>query len=234
MDPLHQPSSPLIPPIPSHPPVHPSSSTTPPSELVSLHDLHRQEQENAQVQSQTQISETIIQENGNSDSSNNGNGNVEEEDLGDGSREKEVHQPQNEDREPNNEEENGGEENENENDNEEEENEEEEDEEFIPPENLAMVVKGIYRSAFPKKKNFPYLKRLGLKSVLTLILEDYPEQNKKFLDENGITLFQFGVAGNKEPFVDIPEDKICAALSVMMDRRNHPRRFFLLCLMLKS
>jgi tyrosine-protein phosphatase SIW14 len=49
-----------------------------------------------------------------------------------------------------------------------------------------------------------------------LILEDYPEQNMAFLKENDITLFQFGVSGNKEPFVDIPEDTICDALSVLL------------------
>ena len=43
---------------------------------------------------------------------------------------------------------------------------EEEEEEIHPPENLAMVSKGVYRSAFPKKKNFPFLKKLGLKSIL--------------------------------------------------------------------
>lgn len=31
----------------------------------------------------------------------------------------------------------------------------------------------------------------------TLILEDYPDQNLKFLEENDIKLFQFGVSGNK-------------------------------------
>ncbi|KAJ3080338.1 hypothetical protein HK102_003127 [Quaeritorhiza haematococci] len=101
------------------------------------------------------------------------------------------------------------------------------DEELVPTENFNMICNGVYRSAFPKKKNFPFLKKLGLKSILTLILEDYPELNKKFLDENNITLFQFGVAGNKEPFVDIPEDTICAALSVILDKRNHPcSRYF--------
>lgn len=43
-----------------------------------------------------------------------------------------------------------------------------EPEEYIPPENLAMVCKGVYRSALPKKKNFPYLRRMGLRSILTL------------------------------------------------------------------
>jgi len=95
-------------------------------------------------------------------------------------------------------------------------------EELIPPDNFALVSKGIYRSAFPKKKNFPFLKKLKLKSVLTLILEDYPEQNLKFLSENGIQLLQHGVPGNKEPFVDIPEDKIRDALKDLINVQNHP------------
>ncbi|KAH6581064.1 hypothetical protein BASA60_002624 [Batrachochytrium salamandrivorans] len=72
-----------------------------------------------------------------------------------------------------------------------------EEEELQPCENFNMVTAGIYRSAFPKKRNFPFLKKLGLRSILTLILEDYPDQNRKFLDDNNIRLFQFGVAGNK-------------------------------------
>lgn len=76
------------------------------------------------------------------------------------------------------------------------------------PENFSMVASGIYRSSFPKRKNFSFLKKLKLKSVLTLILEDYPSVNCNFLEENSIKLYQFGVAGNKEPFVDIPEDKV--------------------------
>ena len=46
--------------------------------------------------------------------------------------------------------------------------EDEYEEEWIPPENFTLVSKGIYRSAFPKRKNFGFLKRLGLKSVLYL------------------------------------------------------------------
>ncbi|KAF9118715.1 hypothetical protein BGW39_000927 [Mortierella sp. 14UC] len=130
-------------------------------------------------------------------------------------------------------------------------------EDLCPPDNFNMVSTWIYRSSFPKKKNFSFLKKLGLKSILTLILEDYPDQNVKFLKENDITLFQFGIAGNKEPFVQskayihparvlfsgltpqqhltphplsllfspphvVPDDKICAALAVLLDRRNHP------------
>ncbi|CAG8508236.1 1473_t:CDS:2 [Acaulospora morrowiae] len=96
------------------------------------------------------------------------------------------------------------------------------EEELIPPDNFTMISTWVYRSSFPKKKNFAFLKKLGLRSILTLILEEYPEQNMKFLEANNITLYQFGIAGNKEPFVQIPEDKICAALAVILDQRNHP------------
>ncbi|WFD26061.1 protein-tyrosine-phosphatase [Malassezia nana] len=96
------------------------------------------------------------------------------------------------------------------------------DAELIPPDNFAMVNSWVYRSSFPKKKHFPFLKTLGLRSVLTLILEDYPEQNIQFLDENGIRFFQYGIPGNKEPFVQIPGETIAAALTTILDRRNHP------------
>jgi tyrosine-protein phosphatase SIW14 len=96
------------------------------------------------------------------------------------------------------------------------------DDELVPPENFTQVCKGVFRSSFPKRKNFSFLKKLKLKSILTLVLEDYPEVNRRFLEENGIQLYQCGVPGNKEPFVDIPEAKIADALSILLDKRNHP------------
>ncbi|OAY74158.1 putative tyrosine-protein phosphatase [Ananas comosus] len=52
--------------------------------------------------------------------------------------------------------------------------------------------------------------------------EPYPEANMEFLHANGIRLFQFGIDGCKEPFVNIPEDTIREALKVVLDVRNHP------------
>eukprot|EP00614_Pseudopedinella_elastica_P003870 CAMPEP_0172610504 /NCGR_PEP_ID=MMETSP1068-20121228/30308_1 /TAXON_ID=35684 /ORGANISM="Pseudopedinella elastica, Strain CCMP716" /LENGTH=227 /DNA_ID=CAMNT_0013414237 /DNA_START=184 /DNA_END=867 /DNA_ORIENTATION=- len=96
------------------------------------------------------------------------------------------------------------------------------DEEFCPPENFAIVEPGIYRSAFPMRRNFSYLARIGLRSILTLILEEYPEANTEFNKQNGVKLFQFGLEGNKEPFRSMPLDKACEALRALMDPRNHP------------
>ncbi|KAJ2704668.1 tyrosine-protein phosphatase siw14 [Coemansia sp. IMI 203386] len=95
-------------------------------------------------------------------------------------------------------------------------------EDLYPPENFAMVCPYIYRSGMPKRRNYAFLKKLKLKSILTLIMEEYPQQNQKFLEQSGIKLFQFAVAGNKEPFADIPKDIMCEALLALMDKRNHP------------
>ncbi|KAL6567521.1 Tyrosine-protein phosphatase dsp1 [Orobanche gracilis] len=99
-----------------------------------------------------------------------------------------------------------------------------EDEEnlFVLPLNFSMVDCGIYRSGFPDVPNFPFLKTLGLRSIIYLCPEPYPEANVQFLEENGIRLFQFGVEGSKEPFVSIPDDIIRRALEVLLDENNHP------------
>ncbi|KAL6287280.1 hypothetical protein ACE6H2_011670 [Prunus campanulata] len=93
---------------------------------------------------------------------------------------------------------------------------------FIPPLNFSMVDNGIFRSGFPESANFSFLQTLGLRSIICLCPEPYPEANVEFLKSNGIKLFQFGIEGYKEPFVNIPEDIIREALKVVLDVRNHP------------
>lgn len=93
--------------------------------------------------------------------------------------------------------------------------------EIVPPENFSLVSPGIYRSGFPKSRNFTFLKQLKIKSVLTLVPESMPDNVNDFYKENGITLYQFGVPGNKEPFHDIPIDKIAEALGVLLNANAH-------------
>ncbi|XP_059451748.1 tyrosine-protein phosphatase DSP1-like isoform X2 [Corylus avellana] len=96
------------------------------------------------------------------------------------------------------------------------------EEPYIPPLNFSMVDNGIFRSGFPESANFSFLQTLGLRSIICLCPEPYPEANMEFLKSNGIKLFQFGIEGYKEPFVNIPEDTIREALNVVLDVRNHP------------
>ncbi|WVF68470.1 hypothetical protein IAT40_003237 [Kwoniella sp. CBS 6097] len=96
------------------------------------------------------------------------------------------------------------------------------EEDLVPPENFALVAPGVYRCGFPKKRNFGFMETLRLKTVLTLVLEDYPEANLEWCQSQDIQFMQFGIPGNKEPFDNIPEDVICSALVAIMDVRNHP------------
>mmetsp|Transcript_16232 Transcript_16232/g.47333 ORF Transcript_16232/g.47333 Transcript_16232/m.47333 type:complete len:180 (-) Transcript_16232:74-613(-) len=95
-----------------------------------------------------------------------------------------------------------------------------------PPENFAMVWKGVYRSGFPSKKNLNFLKTVGIQSVLCLCPEDYPESSLAFFDEHGIRLIQCGVDGNKAPddrdgaFMN--HGVVNRALYEVLDERNHP------------
>eukprot|EP00164_Ancoracysta_twista_P003885 GFYU01005210.1.p1 GENE.GFYU01005210.1~~GFYU01005210.1.p1 ORF type:complete len:197 (-),score=44.61 GFYU01005210.1:235-774(-) len=93
---------------------------------------------------------------------------------------------------------------------------------LIPPLNFAMVAPGVYRSGFPNKKNCKFLKKMKLKSIVYMCPESYPEHMLEFLNANGIQLFQYGIEGNKEPFVDIPEEVIRDAIVRLLDVRNHP------------
>ncbi|CAI9090216.1 OLC1v1024942C2 [Oldenlandia corymbosa var. corymbosa] len=93
---------------------------------------------------------------------------------------------------------------------------------YIPPLNFAVVDNGIFRSGFPDSPNFSFLQSLSLRSIIYLCPEPYPKANMEFLKTNGIRLYQFGIDGAKEPFVNIPEDTISQALKVVIDVRNHP------------
>lgn len=37
---------------------------------------------------------------------------------------------------------------------------------LIPPENFGMVAAGVYRASYPDRRNFTFLKKLKLKSIV--------------------------------------------------------------------
>uniref|UniRef100_J3LHI1 diphosphoinositol-polyphosphate diphosphatase n=1 Tax=Oryza brachyantha TaxID=4533 RepID=J3LHI1_ORYBR len=93
---------------------------------------------------------------------------------------------------------------------------------LVPPLNFAEVHDGIFRSGLPAADNFAFLRSLKLRSIVYLCPEPYPEENTRFLEQNGIKLHQFGIDGSKELLVNIPEEKIREALKVILDVRNRP------------
>jgi tyrosine-protein phosphatase SIW14 len=59
---------------------------------------------------------------------------------------------------------------------------------LLAPENFAMVEAGVYRSSFPRSKNQGFLKSLRLKSVVSLIPEDYPSGLLTFYESQGMLI----------------------------------------------
>lgn len=85
-----------------------------------------------------------------------------------------------------------------------------------------MVATGIYRSSFPRPEHFEFLQTLGLKSILVLLHEPYPDENMAFANQSGIAVHQIGLSGNKEPFVNMEPASIARALEVILDPQNRP------------
>eukprot|EP01059_Diplonema_ambulator_P026699 TRINITY_DN44103_c0_g1_i1.p1 TRINITY_DN44103_c0_g1~~TRINITY_DN44103_c0_g1_i1.p1 ORF type:complete len:229 (+),score=48.97 TRINITY_DN44103_c0_g1_i1:50-736(+) len=93
---------------------------------------------------------------------------------------------------------------------------------IIPCSNFSMIAPGVYRSGYPSKKNFMFLKKIGIRSICYLCPEEYALVNQDFYGRNGIKILQFPMEGNKEPFVNIPEEQVNRALSAICDTRHHP------------
>lgn len=96
------------------------------------------------------------------------------------------------------------------------------EDELIVPENFTMVEPGVYRSSFPRSKNIPFLKTLGLKSVVSLVPEEYPAKMVEFYEEHGISLLCHGLEGNKWPFKGIDEFDLHKTIEAILNPVNRP------------
>lgn len=103
-----------------------------------------------------------------------------------------------------------------------EEEEEEDEEHLIMPTNFSMVDRGVYRSSFPRGKNIGFLRSLGLKSVISLVPEDYPSNLLEFYASNGIKFITHGFDGNKGPFKSIEDHLFIEAIRDVLNPLNRP------------
>lgn len=91
---------------------------------------------------------------------------------------------------------------------------------IVPPLNFALVSDGIYRSGYPNKKNYEFLKSLDLKSVLYLCDDEYSQEYAEFFAN--VNVFHIPLQAAKEPFLELDSDAMTQALSIVLDTRNHP------------
>ncbi|CAG8497260.1 16243_t:CDS:2 [Acaulospora colombiana] len=88
---------------------------------------------------------------------------------------------------------------------------------MVPPLNFAMVAPGVYRSGHPNRQNFPFLRKLELKSLIYLSSDDIREELDQFVKEQKIQIFHYRIDGNKEPFAEIEEKEISSALVKVLE-----------------
>ncbi|KAL8700542.1 MAG: hypothetical protein Q9201_005393 [Fulgogasparrea decipioides] len=88
--------------------------------------------------------------------------------------------------------------------------------------NFGQVAPGIYRSSFPMSGNFEHLRSLGLKTILTLVPQEYPAENVAFMEKNGIQHFQIPIPAHKTESVTIPLQNIANALDILRDPERQP------------
>lgn len=93
---------------------------------------------------------------------------------------------------------------------------------FVPPTNYGAVLPGlIYRSSYPEKKNYEFIKDLKIKSILTLVSGPISPEYKEFMEDAGIQHFQVHIKANKGG-VQVESCDMSRALRLVMDRTNHP------------
>lgn len=90
----------------------------------------------------------------------------------------------------------------------------------MQPINFGMVVPGLYRSGYPQAANYPFMRSLKLKTIVTLVEKDMPEGYQQFIDENGINHQIFAMTGTKKE--EIPASLMKSIAEVVLNRENHP------------
>lgn len=99
----------------------------------------------------------------------------------------------------------------------------------ITPLLYARVQDGVYRSAYPTKKSLDcILKNLSLKSMVCLCPNELRTDLREFATNNNITLVEYNIGFNQEPFMSMLEEPVRNAVDFISDSNNHPILVFCL------
>ncbi|KAK2873231.1 hypothetical protein FQN49_002504 [Arthroderma sp. PD_2] len=90
------------------------------------------------------------------------------------------------------------------------------------PDNCAEVVQGIYRSSFPLPVHISSIAQLGLKTIVTLVEEEWSPEYREFVKNSGITSHIIPILANKDPEIYTPASTVVQVLNILLDPRNHP------------
>ncbi|KAI0407996.1 tyrosine phosphatase family-domain-containing protein [Xylaria palmicola] len=89
-----------------------------------------------------------------------------------------------------------------------------------PPVNFSSVSKGLYRSGYPQTQDYPFMQRLQLKTIVTLVKKDLPDGYQTFMEANQIAHKIFDMSGTKKE--EIPLEMMRSIHAVVANRNNYP------------
>ncbi|KAG5365826.1 putative tyrosine-protein phosphatase OCA1 [Yarrowia sp. B02] len=93
----------------------------------------------------------------------------------------------------------------------------------VPPLNFGPVERNLYRSGQPEPISFPFLEKLRLRTILWLAVEDPSDNFLAFADDHEIVVHHLGlVTEGTNPWDQLTESSIVAALQIIMDRDSYP------------
>ncbi|KAG0273790.1 hypothetical protein BGZ95_010394 [Linnemannia exigua] len=92
---------------------------------------------------------------------------------------------------------------------------------LIPPFRFGTVEPEVYRGAYPKQRNLRYLKRLKLKTILSLVPDEPDEIFQEFCREQGIQPIHLSVDKVKDN-VPLTYNRAVEAVQIVIDPENLP------------
>jgi tyrosine-protein phosphatase OCA6 len=98
---------------------------------------------------------------------------------------------------------------------------------LIPPFRLAIIEEGLYRGAYPQKRNLQFLKRLKLKTIISLLPGEPSDDLKGFCKQHNITHLPFAVGKMKDE-VTVSPALVAQILETCISPQNLP--LFIHCL----
>lgn len=92
-----------------------------------------------------------------------------------------------------------------------------------PPLRFGIVEPGIFRTDVPKLPNFPYIRRLGLRTALLLTPEKPLRELVEFFREANVQMIHLGLtAWQSRDWRPVSDELIKEAIEVIMDPKTRP------------
>lgn len=98
---------------------------------------------------------------------------------------------------------------------------------LIPPPNYGMVEEDLHRSGHPNELNYPFLEKMGLKTIIYLAPDEPSRSLVHFVQENGIRLVHLGQELSPASWQLVSETTVLKALETVTDTSSYP--LYIMC-----